>query len=481
MKSCHYWLPVLLLPCLLASSCSFAPPYHVPESAPVPAQYQELDGWTPATPMDALPRGDWWQLFGDAQLNTLESRAADANQNLKAAYARLRQARAETRIARADLFPTLTASALAERARTSPNSPRFPPGDETMGNDFNVEGDFSYELDLWGRVRNEVASAKASQQASAADLASLTLSIGAELASDYFNLRSEDAQQLLLQQAVNDYQQSLQLTQNLYNAGAVPLGDVAQAQAQLENALTQAADIRLQREQAAHAIAVLVGDNPSSFTLPANPLPLDVTPPGIDPQLPSGLLQRRPDVAEAERRVASANAQIGVARAAYFPQFTLDASAGFNSTRATNWLSAPSRFWSLGPQLTAPIFEGGRLVAQTERVKAQYAEQVAQYRNVVLAAYQDVEDSLAALRQLEQEAQTAAAAVAAAIVALQQAQYRYGAGAVTYLEVSSAETIALQAQLAAANIQARRLSASVTLIKALGGGWQPSQPLFSSN
>jgi NodT family efflux transporter outer membrane factor (OMF) lipoprotein len=271
------------------------------------------------------------------------------------------------------------------------------------------------------------------------------------------------------------------LTQNLYNAGAVPLGDVAQAQAQLENALTQAADIRLQREQSAHAIAVLVGDNPSSFTLAASPLPLDVTPPGIDPQLPSELLQRRPDVAEAERRVAAANAQIGVARAAYFPQFTLDASAGFNSTGAANWLSAPSRFWSVGPQLTAPIFEGGRLVAQTERVKAQYAEQVAQYRNVVLAAYQDVEDSLAALRLLEQEAQTAAAAVDAATVALQQAQYRYGAGAVTYLEVSSAETIALQAQLAAANIQARRLTASVTLIKALGGGWQPSQPLFSSN
>jgi len=480
MKANH-WMPALLPISVLATGCSFAPPYHVPASTPVPAQYQELDGWKPAMPMDTLPRGDWWQLFGDAQLNTLEARAADANQNLKAAYARLQQARAETRIARADLFPTLTASALAERARTSPNSPRFPAADETTGNDFNVEGDFSYEFDLWGRVRNEVASAKASQQASAADLVSLTLSIGAELASDYFNLCSADAQQLLVDQAVKDYQQSLQLTQNLYNGGAVPLGDVAQAQAQLENALTQAADIRLQREQTAHAIAVLVGANPSSFTVPLSPLPLDVTPPGVDPQLPSELLERRPDVAEAERRVASANAQIGVARAAYFPQFTLVASAGFNSTRTANWLSAPSRFWSVGPQLTAPIFEGGRLVAQTERAKAQYAEQVAQYRNVVLAAYQDVEDSLAALRQLEQEAQTAAAAVAAATVALQQAQYRYGAGAVTYLEVSSAETTALQAQLAAANIQTRRLTASVTLIKALGGGWQASQPLFSSN
>jgi NodT family efflux transporter outer membrane factor (OMF) lipoprotein len=370
---------------------------------------------------------------------------------------------------------------MAERSRTSPNSPRFPPGDETTGNDFNLEGDFSYEFDLWGRVRNEVASAKASQQASAADLVSLKLSIAAELANDYFSLRSDDAQVLLVDQAVKDYQQSLQLTQNLYNAGAIALGDVAQAQAQLENAMTQAADVRLQREQVAHAIAVLVGENPSSFQIALSPLPLAVMPPGVAPDLPSTLLQRRPDVAEAERRVAAANAQIGVARAAYFPQFTLDASAGFNATRAANWLTAPSRFWSLGPQLALPIFEGGRLAAQTAVAKAQYDEQVADYRNTVLTAYQDVEDSLAALRQLEQEAQTVAAAVTAAGVALQQAQYRYSAGAVTYLEVSSAETTALQAQLSAASIQTRRLNASITLIKALGGGWQASEPLFSKN
>jgi outer membrane protein, multidrug efflux system len=470
-------LASFVLAAVLVSGCSFAPPYHVPQSTPVPAQYQELDGWKPATPVDELPRGSWWQLYKDAQLDDLERSAADANQNLKAAYARLQQARAATRIARADLFPTLTGSALAERARTSPNSPRFPPGDLTTGNDFNLEGDFSYEFDFWGRVRNEVASARASQQASAADLASLKLSIGAELATDYFNLRSDDAQQLLVDQAVKDYQQSLQLTQNLYNAGAVPLGDVAQAQAQLQNALTQAADIGLQREQVAHAIAVLIGENPSSFTLALNPLPLDVTPPAVDAALPSTLLERRPDVAEAERRVASANAQIGVARAAYFPRFTLDASAGLNSTRAANWLSAPSRFWSFGPQLTVPIFEGGRLRAQTDRARAQYDEQVATYRNTVLAAYQDVEDSLAALRQLESEAQTVAAAVTAAGVALQQAQYRYSGGAVTYLDVSAAETTALQAQLSAANIETRRFNASVMLIRALGGGWRTGDSL----
>lgn len=463
----------------LACSCSLAPPYRVPDSTPVPAQYQEQIDWKPATPTDQLPRGNWWQLFRDPMLGDLETRAAAANLNLQAAYARLQQARAETRIARADLFPRITASALAERARISPNSPRFPAGDQTTGNDFNLEGDFSYEVDLWGRVRNEVASAKASQQASAADLASLTLSIEAEVATDYFNLRGYDLQQSLVDRAVADYRQSLDLTQNLYNAGAVPLGDVAQAQAQLENAMTQAADIHLLRAQTLHAVAVLIGENPSSFGLSTNPLPLDLTPPGVDTDLPSALLERRPDVAEAERRVASANAQIGVARAAYFPQFSLEASAGVNSTRATNWLSAPSRFWSLGPQLSLPIFEGGRLLAQTDQARAQYSEQVAQYRNTVLTAYQNVEDSLAALRELEQEAQTGAAAVTAAGVALQQARYRYNAGAATYLEVSSAETTALQAQLGTANIQIRRFNATVTLIKALGGGWRVSDPLLS--
>jgi len=456
----------------LLGGCSFAPPYRVPASPPPTPQYQELDGWRPARPMDATPRGDWWQLFKDPGLDELETKAGNANQSIKAAYARLQQARAATRIARADLFPTLTASGSAARARVSPNSPRFPPGDQTTGNDFDLEGDFSYEFDLWGRVRNEVASARAGQEASAADLASLDLSIRAELAISYFNLRSADAEQQLLDQTVRDYQQSLQLTQNLYNGGAVPLGDVAQAQAQLENAMTQAADVRLQRDQDAHAIAVLIGESPSAFKIGLNPLPLDFMPPPIDPGLPSALLERRPDVAEAERRVASANAGIGVARAAYFPQFTFNASAGFNSVQASNWLSAPSRFWSLGPQMTAPIFEGGRLVAQTERAKAQYEEQVADYRNTVLTAYQDVEDSLAALRQLEQEAATVTAAVQAAGVALQQANDRYRAGATTYLEVATTETTALQAQLAAENIEARRIQASVMLIKALGGGWQ---------
>jgi NodT family efflux transporter outer membrane factor (OMF) lipoprotein len=461
---------------VLAAGCSLAPHYRVPD-APPPAttQYQELDGWQVAQPMDAVPRGEWWKLYADPQLDELERKAGEANQSIKAAFARLQQARADTRIARADLFPQLTAAASAERARISPNSPTYVPGKPTTGNDFNLQGDVSYEIDLWGRVRNEVASAKATEQASTADLASLDLSIHAELAMDYFNLRSADAQQQMLNQSVRDYQQSLQLTTNLFNGGAAPLSDVAQAQTQLENALTQAADIGLQREQAAHAIAVLAGENPSAFHIAVSPLPPAAAPPPIDPGLPSGLLERRPDVAEAERRVAAANAEIGVARAAYFPQFTIDGSLGLNSTHASNWISAPSRFWSIGPQLTVPLFEAGRLAGQTARAKAQYQEQVADYRNTVLTAYQDVEDSLAALRQLEQESQTVTAAMKAANVALQQANYRYRAGAVTYLEVATAETTALQAQLSAASIEARRLNASVTLIKALGGGWEPPE------
>jgi NodT family efflux transporter outer membrane factor (OMF) lipoprotein len=474
--------PIALVLGLLTAGCSLAPPYKSPpESVPATPQYQELDGWKTAQPMDEVPRGDWWRLYQDPTLDELEQKVGAANQNIQAAFARLLQARADTRIARADFLPTVTASAAAQREHISPNSPSYLPGKPTTGTDFNLEGDVSYEIDLWGRVRNQVASARANQQASAADLASLDLSIRAELAMDYFNLRSADAQQQMLNQTVRDYQQSLQLTQNLFNGGAAPLSDVAQAETQLQTAMTQAADIGLQREQDAHAIAVLVGENPSSFHMAVNPLPIDVAPPALDPGLPSALLERRPDVAEAERRVAAANAQIGVARAAYFPQFTLDGSVGFNSVRASNWISAPSRFWSLGPQLTVPLFEGGRLVAQTDRAKAQYEEQVADYRNTVLTAYQDVEDSLAALRQLQQEAQTESAAVKSAAVELQQANYRYSAGAVTYLEVATAETTALQAQLSAANIQARRLNASVTLIKALGGGWQSSTALTSRN
>src|ERR1700722_12501465 len=464
---------LLLLGTLTA--CSFAPVYKTPDSVPAASAYKESGDWKAAEPVDNQSRGAWWTVFQDPQLDALEAKVGDANQDLKAAFARLQQARAATRIARADFFPSLNVGSSATRSRASVNSPTYVPGRSSTYNNFDLEADLSYEFDVWGRVRNAVTSAKASQQASAADLATLNLSIHAELAADYFALRAEDAQQVLLDKTVADYASSLQLTQNLYNGGGAAIADVAQARAQLETARTQAADIRLQRAQSEHAIAVLLGENPSAFHAEPNPLPLELAPPSIDTGLPSSLLERRPAVAAAERRVAAANATIGVARAAYFPVFSLAAAAGFDSTRSSNWLSAPSRLWSLGPAAgVLTVFDAGRHRAQTAQAKAIYDEQVAGYRSTVLAAYQEVEDNLAALRQLQQESISEAAAVAATGKALQQAQYRYKAGLVTYLEVATSENTALQAELSNVAILQRRLNASVLLVKALGGGWHDS-------
>jgi outer membrane protein, multidrug efflux system len=465
-------IPAVLGAACWLTSCSFAPPYHVPQSTPAPAQYQESAGWSAARPGDTLPKGRWWTIFGDSALDVLEDRAGMANQNLKAAFARLEQARADTRIARADLFPTFSATGAAKRGRTSVNSPTYIPNEPTEGNDFILEADLSYEIDLWGRVRNQVAAARANQQASAADLGVVNLSIQADVATDYFGLRNYDTQQELLNKTVEDYGKALELTETLFNGGAAALSDVAQAKTQLYNAQTQAADIHLLRAQLEHGLAVLLGENPSAFQMPPNPLPQSVTPPDIDPGIPSTDLERRPDVAEAERRVAAANAQIGVARAAYFPQFFFLGSGGYNSVQSNNWITAPSLFWSVGPQITLPLFEGGRLVAQTALAKAAYSEQVAAYRNTVLMAYQDVEDALVALHQLQKESDTQAQAVIASTTALQQSLDRYTAGIVTYLEVATTETTALQTQLSAINIRTRRLNASVLLVKALGGGWQ---------
>lgn len=464
----------LLLTGTLAA-CSFAPKYTAPPSSAPPASaYQEAGDWKVAEPMDAQPRGDWWTIFNDPQLNELEAKVSAANQDTKAAVARLQQSRAETRIQRAGLFPTLSAGSSATRGRASPNSPAFTRGTEPTYGNFDLQADFSYELDVWGRVRNSVNSAKASQQASAADLATLDLSMHAELATDYFNLRGADAQQVLLDRTAEDYSRSLQLTENLYKGGDAALADVEQARAQMETARTQAADVRLQRALSEHAIAVLIGENPSAFHLEPKSLTLDASPPAIDPGLPSALLERRPDVAAAERRVAAANFNIGVTRAAYFPQFSLAASFGYDSVHSSNWLTPPSRMWSAGPTRVLTVFGAGRHRAQSDQAHAAFDEQVADYRNVVLTAYQEVEDNLAALRHLQEESVSQAAAVTATSKALQQSQYRYKAGLVTYLEVMTNETTNLQAQLSNMNIQIRRMSASVLLVKALGGGWRYS-------
>ncbi len=456
------------------TACSFTPVYKAPPSSvPPAAAYKEMGDWKVAEPMDARARGAWWTAFQDPQLDALEAQVGDANQNLRAALGRLQQARAETRIQGAGLFPTLNVGSSAARSRASVNSPRFPVGAEPTGNNFDLEADLSYEIDLWGRVRNTVNSARASEQASAADLATLDLSIHAELAADYFNLRGLDAQQSLLDRTVDDYGKSLQLTQNLFDGGAAALADVEQAKAQLEAARTQSAETRLQRAQSEHAIAVLIGENPSTFHQDVNPLRLDTAaPPAPEPGLPSALLERRPDVAGAERRVAAANYNVGVARAAYFPQFSLAVSAGFDSTRSSTWLEAPSRLWSVGPSGVLTVFDAGRHRAISAQARAIFDSQVADYRNTVLTAYREVEDNLAALRQLKQESISQSAAVEATGTALQQAQYRYKAGLVTYLEVATNETANLQAQLSNVSIEMRRMSTSVLLVKALGGGWR---------
>jgi len=454
------------------AACSFAPRYKVPASAPAADNYRESGDFQSAQPLDTQNRGTWWSIFQDPELDSLEAKITDSNQDLKAAFARLQQARATTRIARSALLPTLSVDGSAVRSRTSANSPRFPPGIETVGNNFDVQADLSYEFDVWGRVRNITAAARANQLASAADLAALSLAIHAELAADYFILRSQDAEQMLLDRTAENYARSLQLVQNLHNGGAAALADVAQAQALIETARTQAADIRLQRAMSEHAMAVLLGENPSMFHWSPNPLPETLAPPPIDPGLPSTLLERRPDVAAAERRVAAANAQIGVARAAYFPLFNLAASAGFDSTSASNWLTAPSRLWAAGSAGALTILDFGRHRAQSAQAKAAYDEQVAHYRNTVLVAYQEVEDYLVALRQLHEESVSQAAAVAATREAAQQTQYRYKAGLVTYLEVATNENQALQAEIADIAIRLRRMNATVLLIKALGGGWR---------
>jgi NodT family efflux transporter outer membrane factor (OMF) lipoprotein len=465
--------PTLLAAALVLGGCSLSPHYARPAMPAPAADFKESGDWQVAKPADTVPRGAWWTMFQDSDLNDLEAQVSASNQSLKASLARLEQARAQTRAARSSWFPTLTADVEATRARTSANVPSYVPGRSATGNLFTAGGDLSYELDLFGRVRNTVANARYSEQASAGDVAALDLSVHAELANDYFMLRGLDVEQQLLDQTVSDYAHALQLNQNLYNGGAAPISDVQQAESLLQLARTQAEDTRLHRAQTEHAIAVLVGQEASGFTIAVRSTGALGALPKIDPGLPSQLLERRPDVAAAERRVAAANANIGVARAAYFPSFNLLASGGLQSSQSSNWLQAPSQFWSIGPQALLTVFDGGLHRAQSAQAHAVYDEQVANYRGTVLTAYQDVEDNLAALRQLQLESVSQAAAVTATQGAADQANLRYKGGIVTYLEVVTTENAALQARLTAVDIDIRRANATVLLVKALGGDWQP--------
>jgi NodT family efflux transporter outer membrane factor (OMF) lipoprotein len=454
---------------MLLIGCAVGPRYSRP-SAPVPTDYKETpQNWKPAQPADQTLRGKWWEIYQDPQLNALEEKVNISNQSLKAAQAQFAQARATVRYNRADYYPTVTAGISAAREHLSENRPLAVASGVTTTNDLIIPVDMSYEPDVWGRVRRTVEAARADAQASLADLESVSLSVHAELAVDYFSARELDAEAQLLDSTVASYVRQLELTENRYKGGVASQVDVAQAQTQLETARAQAIDVREQRTQFEHAIAVLIGEPASSFSLPV--AALNATPPVIPPGLPSELLERRPDIAANERLMAAANAQIGVAKAAYFPLFNLSPSAGFESTTIVNWLSGPSGFAIVGASAVVTAFDAGRRRAASDQARAAYDQTVANYRQDVLTAYQEVEDNLAALRLLEDESHTQTAAVAAAEHSLALSNNRYKGGVTTYLEVITAQTTALGNERAAVQISGRRMVDSVLLIKALGGGW----------
>jgi NodT family efflux transporter outer membrane factor (OMF) lipoprotein len=466
-------LSLVGLTVLLLTGCMVGPDYVRP-SVPMTPAYEESpppgDGWKIAQPSDQTPRGRWWEIFGDPQLNALAAQVTAANQDLKVAEARFREARAMVGFARASEFPTISAGVGVSSVRESAHRPFLPSNANiSKSGDFLLSFDLSYELDLWGRIRRTVAAAREEAQATAADLETVQLSLQAELALDYFQLRSADAQQRLLNDTVKAYTDALQLTVNRFEGGAAPKSDVAQAQTQLETTRAQATDVAVQRAQFEHAIATLIGQPPAAFSLP--PIPLNLRPPAIPVGLPSELLERRPDIAAAERRVAEANEQIGIAKAAYFPTVVLGASVGFEGTSISNWLNWPSLLWSVGASLTQTLFDAGRRRATSEAALANYDALVATYRQTTLTAFQQVEDNLAALRVLMQEAEEQQRAVAAAQESLQLATNRYQGGVDTYLQVITAQTFALTNELNAVNILLRRMNASALLIKAIGGDW----------
>ena len=464
---------------LLLGGCMVGPDYKKP-SGPMTPTYKEADGWKRASPSDHLPRGQWWTIFRDPELDALEAQIAPANQNLKIAEARLREARALVRFNRAALFPTISVSAGASSVRDSGNRPFLTPNASTIpgighgsAGDILLGLDMSYEIDLWGRVRRTVASARREAEATAADLETARLSLQAELAMDYFELRAADAQQQLLDETVRAFEAALRLTTNRYEGGAAPRSDVAQAQTELETTRAQAIDVAVQRAQFEHAIATLIGRPPAAFSVA--PRPLNTLPPDVPPGLPSELLERRPDIAAAERRVAEANEQIGIAKAAYYPTVMLNASVGFEGSSFGNLLNASSLLWSIGASITQTIFDGGRRRATSDAARANYDATVAGYRQTTLSAFQQVEDNLAALRILEQEAQQQRRAVDSAQLSLQLFTNRYRGGVDNYLQVITAQTVTLTNQRAEIDILRRRMDASVLLVKALGGGWDVTE------
>jgi NodT family efflux transporter outer membrane factor (OMF) lipoprotein len=459
---------------LLLSGCTVGPKYVQPTVPPPPPAFKETpSNWAQASPQDQLPKGKWWEIYGDQQLNSLEETIAVSNQNLKVAYQEYMSARDLVRQARSQLFPTVAVQPSGSRIQLSQNRPNVLPTTKSQYSDTALPVELSYEVDLWGQVRRTIESSRENAQASAGDLENVSLSLHSELAFDYFSLRGLDLQKQLLDATVVDFEKALQLTQARYHGGVASDVDVAQAETQLETTRAQDIETGVARAQFEHAIAVLTGQTASTFSIP--PAPLTASPPQIPLGVPSELLERRPDIAAAERRVASANAQIGIATAAYYPQISLSASGGLESTVIGTLFQGPSALWSVGGSAFETVFDGGRRRAVTQQARDNHAATVASYRENVLEAFQQVEDNLAALRLLDQELATQQVAVASARRSVDLSTARYKRGITTYLEVLTAQSIALSDERTAADLMARRMTASVQLIKALGGGWDRTQ------
>jgi outer membrane protein, multidrug efflux system len=463
---------IVIVLCWCALVFARGPQYTKPDVT-VPEHWQTPPPWQQAAPKDSIPKGSWWKLFQDAELDQYEDRALASNQTLKAAVARLAEARSFARITASDLYPQLNGGASAQRERLSGNRPLLGGTTSQLSSvtqsDFQLPFDLNYEVDLFGRVRNQVAAANASYQASAADLENVRLSVSAELAGDFFQLRELDTEMEVVRKAIDFEQRGLDLVQNRHSGGAASGLDVAQQQTVLDSTIAQLALLKQQRDQFQHAIAALQGLPASSFTAPIRALAVE--PPEVPLMMPSELLERRPDIAEAERNVAAQNARIGVARAAFYPNIPLVGSAGFDSRDITRLLDAPSGIWSLGISALEPIFNGGRNRATLANAKASYDEDVANYRESTLVAFQQVEDALSGLNALAAASAAQSRAVEDADRALNLANARYSGGLVTYLDVITAQEQLLTSQRLATQILGQRLTTDVLLVKALGGGW----------
>ena len=457
--------PVLLA--LILSGCAVGPDYHRP-AASVPSQYKEAKGWQQARPQDADNKGAWWAVYHDETLAGLLQQVSISNQNVAQYEAQYRQAQALVSGSRSDLFPSVTGTGASTRSGSASNTTTG--SGRTVSNSHSLEASASWELDIWGKLRRTLEENKASAQASAAELANITLSAQSELAQDYFQLRIMDQQIALYQQSVDAYQRYLKVIDNKYQSGSESRATLAQAQAQLESARASALDLTWQRAQTEHAIAMLMGKTPAEFSLPA--APLTATLPAIPNALPSELLQRRPDIAYAERTVASANAAVGVAIAGYYPDLTLGATGGFSSSTFSNLLSLPNRVWSLGPELSGTLLDFGGTSAKVDQARAAYDADVASYRQAVLTGFQEVENYLVELNTLQDEMLAQQRATDAAKESARVTYNQYQAGMIDYLDVATTENTSLSSQQSLLSLQSTQWVASVQLIAALGGGWQ---------